>query len=1109
MSILKTWAPYFQSSVRAAGRDDQMAGKVVQLPPTGNHRLRAEVHDNKTYLVTIDDQGHAQCTCTLFITGAYCRHIWAAMLDVHISGLSDTGQGSAIANITPVPPKAQKKSSRSPSKQKKPAWMGKISLLSLAPGEPSQSNLSSLLSHQEVCYIINAERSTQRGGVVIEFWQRHPTQNGWSKMKPLKIDVAMIDSLNDPIDREIAAAMLGARPLHHEDMQVIHEPDRSHDIYRLRAGAQRNPLKRIIETGRSFVDDGQGTTTPLQWDNAGPWILWLVADQSAPGLNVDLQLRRGDQHMPLGRPTLVLGGPGGVVIYDGQCAPFDDNGATRWVSHFRDDLDQADQRAMIDVPTQDIERFLARLYLLPGLPQIELPAGIGRDERGVQPEPHMALEGQDMGPDIPVSATARHQLVGRLWFDYEGHRVNPGQEGRFVSSQERQQGKKANVQPAVIRRDLHFEKEAMASLAHLGFRANPSSGEQTVLLAARHMPEAVRQLTEAGWHISTQQGLVRRPPPTQISIKTGIDWFEVHGSIQFDTDTGKQTVTLPQILAAATAGKQMIKLRDGSQGLLPTEWIGRQGMLSAMAQVSGDHLRFNTSQLAMLDALLQEQELIRVDHPFEQARQRLRKFEQIKALHETDTFNGKLRPYQREGLGWLEFLRWLGTGGILADDMGLGKTVQVLAMLESRYIHSDKNASDDPARHPTLIIVPRSIVFNWIDEAERFTPQLKMQAYTGAERQELLTAFGEQHVIITSYGLLRRDIAQLREHEFDYIVLDEAQAIKNPNSQSAKAARLLRARHRLALTGTPVENHLGDLWSIFEFLNTGMLGTPGRFGNLIKGAVSDQQNKDCATQAARALRPFILRRTKQQVLTELPKKTEQTIVCEMEPPQRKIYDQLLQHYRSTLLTKINTHTLGGSAIMVLEALLRLRQAACHPALIDPKQDNIPSAKLETLAEKLAELIDEGHKVLVFSQFTSFLSLVRKRLEQEGIEYEYLDGKTRNRKEVVHRFQTDPTCPLFLISLKAGGLGLNLTAADYVFILDPWWNPAVEQQAIDRAHRIGQTRPVFAYRLICQNSIEQRIIELQEKKKTLADAIIGSQGSLLKNLTREELQKLLA
>jgi SNF2 family DNA or RNA helicase len=395
---------------------------------------------------------------------------------------------------------------------------------------------------------------------------------------------------------------------------------------------------------------------------------------------------------------------------------------------------------------------------------------------------------------------------------------------------------------------------------------------------------------------------------------------------------------------------------------------------------------------------------------------------------------------------------------------------------------------------------------------------------------------------------MRRDVDELRKTPFHYVVLDEAQAIKNPGSQVAKAARLLRAEHNLALTGTPVENHMGDLWSIFEFLNPGMLGSSTHFSQIIKSAVQESrggrgnghapagrdaavavdaeapaeedaavlgprtlQSTEVAAQLGRALRPFVLRRTKKQVLADLPEKTEQTILCEMEPAQRQVYDQLLRHYRGTLLAQATPSGMsGGSSMLVLEALLRLRQAACHPGLIDPQRVGEPSAKLEALLEDVTELIEEGHKALVFSQFTSFLSIVRQRLDAAGIVYEYLDGQTRHRKQRVQRFQNDPDCPLFLISLKAGGLGLNLTAAEYVFILDPWWNPAVENQAIDRAHRIGQTRHVFAYRMICQDTVEQRIAELQERKRQLADAILGEQPeSLLQSLTREDLERLLS
>ncbi len=611
-----------------------------------------------------------------------------------------------------------------------------------------------------------------------------------------------------------------------------------------------------------------------------------------------------------------------------------------------------------------------------------------------------------------------------------------------------------------------------------------------------------------------------------------------------------QDVPLPEILNAVRRGDAMIRLDDGTQGLLPDQWLQEHGLLTAMGQLKADHLRFSTSQAAVLDALLSEQELTEVDEPFERLRERLHKFRGAKPINPSPEFKGSLRPYQREGLGWMALLRWFGMGGILADDMGLGKTIQVLSMLQTR-VHEQRGRLDDaatgasdaetpwnePTTHrPSIVIAPRSVVFNWVDEAEKFTGDLRIMAYAGTEREALRAAFDEHDLIVTSYGLLRRDIEALREVEFDYLILDEAQAIKNPQSQAAKSARLLQGRHRLALTGTPVENHLGDLWSIFEFLNPGMLGASTRFSDLVRASTpaagqnagngsqgsgatgNGSAGNDTLKQISRALRPFILRRTKKQVLADLPEKTEQTIACEMEPAQRQIYDDLRSYYRNHLLTQLDQvgassatgPTIGGKAgFMVLEALLRLRQAACHPGLINDDYGEQPSAKLDVLMELLEDVMAEGSKALIFSQFTSMLALVKRRFDERGVRYCYLDGQTRNRREVVHRFQTDPSANAFLVSLKTGGFGLNLTAAEYVFILDPWWNPAVEQQAIDRTHRIGQTRRVFAYRLICQDTVEQRIIDLQKQKQQIADAIVGGEQQVLSNLTREDLEQLLS
>jgi SNF2 family DNA or RNA helicase len=406
-----------------------------------------------------------------------------------------------------------------------------------------------------------------------------------------------------------------------------------------------------------------------------------------------------------------------------------------------------------------------------------------------------------------------------------------------------------------------------------------------------------------------------------------------------------------------------------------------------------------------------------------------------------------------------------------------------------------------------LAIVPKSLVFNWKAEAERFTPKLRILDHTGQFRDKEGETFEGYDLILTTYGTLRNDAVVFKDLQFDYIILDEAQAIKNADTASAKATRLLRGDHRLALSGTPVENHLGELWSLFEFLNPGMLGAASVF----KLAGNAARNPDEATRKmlAHALRPFILRRTKDQVAKDLPPKQEQTIFCELEPQQRKLYNELRDHYRASLLKRIDAEGIAKSKMHVLEALLRLRQAACHPGLIDKARVAESSAKLDLLVPRLSELFEEGHKVLVFSQFTSLLSIVKSRLDAEKIPYEYLDGKTRDRQARVDTFQNDPACKLFLISLKAGGLGLNLTAAEYVYLLDPWWNPAVEAQAIDRAHRIGQTQQVFAYRLIARDTVEEKVLALQNTKRDLADAIINADNSLIRNLGREDLELLLS
>jgi superfamily II DNA or RNA helicase len=1166
------------------GRAYQLGGRVERIEPGEDELVRAQVRGREPYTVTIkreDRAAIAECTCPAFEKGAYCKHIWATLLDLQHKTDGPGISAEDLAKLRVRAPKARKRDLSKPkARQGEPTWIGRLSLMR-TPGFDSSNAERVFPDHRQVCYAILPALSTRQGGLVVDLRQRTPISTGWSKPKAMRISASAIPTLSDPTDREMCALLVGSSTVHAHEANEPYRGNRSHATFRLPAGAWRTMLERMIRTGRCFVesdnDDTKARQTPLVWDGNEPWVLWMAGKIDGEELSVGVELRRGDERMAIDTPELLLGGWDGLLIYQGKAAPLDDRDAFRWASQFRDDTKRGhDAPSPLRVPLKDVAGFMDRLYLLPQLPEIDLPQGVARQEQRVKPAYCLDLlrTGTSSGPN-------KSQITARVWFDYAGQRVSPAQPGRFVpvtpvikdehddhgtplpeaevpagdhaaptDTSETPAAVGVEEAPASrpIRRDHPAERHALGLVMTLGLRQANGDADELVVPAKR-MVEVVHTLLAHGWVINADKRVVRQASAPRLSVSSGIDWFELHGSVAYQRADGtEQRVSLPEILNMARAGQEMVTLDDGTQGLLPQQWLAEHGLLTGLGKLQDDHLRYKGSQVALLDALLREHEEVEVDDPFRQARERLNQFDGVKPLYASKKFHGTLRPYQEEGLGWLSFLRWFGVGGVLADDMGLGKTIQALAMLHNRRLAAEKakaeNTEPNDIHHdvlphrPTLVVAPRSVVFNWLDETEHFAPELKVLAYSGTEREAMRADFDDHDLIVTSYGLMRRDIADLKEHEFDYVVLDEAQAIKNPASQSAKAARLLNSRHRLALTGTPIENHLGDLWSIFEFLNPGMLGSNKRFNDMIRAGTTasrsvtqekgpEEEEEDAPnestkhavlSQIAQALRPFVLRRAKSQVLKDLPKKTEQTIVCQMEPAQRKVYDDLRAYYHSQLLTQLDAPGdkgkrgpgIGGRpAFMVLEALLRLRQAACHPGLIDPKRANEPSAKLDSLLDRLADVIDEGSKALVFSQFTSMLALVKPRLEERGIKYSYLDGQTRDRREVVKQFQEDKDIPLFLISLKAGGFGLNLTAAEYVFILDPWWNPAVEAQAIDRTHRIGQTKPVFAYRMVCHDTVEQRIVDLQNRKRKLAEAIVGGDDSILRSLSREDLENLLS
>lgn len=545
---------------------------------------------------------------------------------------------------------------------------------------------------------------------------------------------------------------------------------------------------------------------------------------------------------------------------------------------------------------------------------------------------------------------------------------------------------------------------------------------------------------------------------------------------------GAQSVSAEAVVSAWRQGLGIVPLDGGGFARVPEGWLDRHGhlvsdLLAARAENEG------RTPAAALPVLGEICEAMESPPPVELGR--------VRALLDAPSaseaqlpggFVGELRGYQADGVAWLQRLREAGLGAILADDMGLGKTVQALCAVRGR----------------TLVVCPRSVIHNWTKEAARFRPDLSVRLYHGPSR-----SLDESDLTLTTYATLRNDIESLAEVEWDSVVLDEAQAIKNPDSQAARAAYRLRARHRISLSGTPIENRLDELWSQMHFANRGLLGGRRDFGERYEKPILAGDAGVLSRLRAR-LRPFLLRRLKREVATELPPRTESVLYCELDDAERSLYDSVRAASRDDVVRRLGE---GGNVIAALEALLRLRQAACHPGLL-PGRVAPSSSKVDALCDALDDAVADGHKALVFSQWTSMLDLIEPRLAEHEIEFTRLDGSTRDRGAVVDTFQETSGPPVLLISLTAGGTGLNLTAADHVFLLDPWWNPAVEEQAADRAHRIGQDRPVMVYRLVAKDTVEERVLDLQDRKRTIAESALGGTIDSPAALTRDDILALL-
>jgi len=769
---------------------------------------------------------------------------------------------------------------------------------------------------------------------------------------------------------------------------------------------------------------------------------------------------------------------------------------------------------------------VSQLLLAHGLQQLmPLPQPLPQRLRtDVKPRPILVLD----SAQLAEGSLQRWNDYAVLSYDYDGERVSFDPSQRVV----RQRGDVTEI----IQRDEAAETAALDTLSELGFRKPTvlplSSVRGGLLLASqadwiRFAESGIGELLAAGWQ-------VEKSPKYRYDVTTVDEWYaeveeeKENGNAWFElelgiTVNGERVPLLPVLVqmirnfpndfnqkalaAHGTEDRMLASLGDGTRVALP--WNRVRPILATIGELYFSEKIRHSVRMSSLDAARLDELARNVDFHWtggEELREmgrRLNQFSSVKRVPTPAGLQATLRDYQTDGLSWMQFLREYGFAGILADDMGLGKTVQTLA-----HILVEKEAGR--LTHPALVIAPTSLMNNWQDEAARFAPSLKVLLLQGKDRAELFDEIPKSDLVLTTYALLPRDEEKLREHAFHLVILDESHYIKNTRSKAAQSAGLLNAKHRLCLSGTPLENHLGELWSQFHFLLPGLLGDEKNFNSQFRHPIERQDDPQRRALLNRRIKPFLVRRTKDAVAKELPPKTEMVRKVELSGAQRDLYETVRLAMDQKVREEIDRKGVARSQIVILEALLKLRQVCCDPRLVKSTKKAIAtgSAKLIDLMQMVEDLLEEKRKILVFSQFTSMLELIEEELEARDIPYALLTGETRDRGAQVAAFQQGAV-PIFLISLKAGGVGLNLTAADTVIHYDPWWNPAAENQATDRAWRIGQDKPVFVYKLIAKGTLEEKIQLLQQKKSDLAQSVLAEGESQKMALTQEDLQQIFA
>jgi len=672
--------------------------------------------------------------------------------------------------------------------------------------------------------------------------------------------------------------------------------------------------------------------------------------------------------------------------------------------------------------------------------------------------------------------------------------ISSNENGKIVIIQ---RDKEAEHQFVHLMQDLHPNLRKPEFETHFAIHSKHALQKNWFFLFFEKMKE--ENITILGYEDLKNFKINKAKPSTKVYISSNLDWFDTEIEVDFEG----QSASLQEIQKALAVKQNYVPLEDGSYGLLPDEWLQKFSLLFKMADANGKKLRVSKFNFSVIDDMhdLIDDEEIKKELSEKKDKLLNENPEKYNAIAVPDQLNAVLRPYQIAGFQWLAYLASVKWGGLLADDMGLGKTIQTLTFLQ--------HYKNTEGQLRAIVVCPTTLLFNWENEINKFVPELTYIIHHGPNRTAKHSSLAPYNIVISTYGTLRSDVEMFMKNEIDYLILDESQTIKNPTSKVAKAAQLLPCRNRIALSGTPMQNNTFDIFSQMNFLNPGMLGNKEFFKQNFAKPVDKMQDVEAKQHLRKLIYPFLLRRTKEQVAQDLPEKTEVTLFCEMGKEQRAVYDAYRNLYRSQILGTIETQGIQKSQFAILQGLMKLRQICDSPAILkeEVKYDN-NSVKLDELVRELEENVG-NHKVLIFSQFLGMLSLIKDKLKESDIQHQYFDGSyTAQQREVAIRdFQDNEECRVFLISLKAGGMGLNLTAADYVYIIDPWWNPAVEQQAIDRTHRIGQTQKIVAYRFICKDTVEEKIMTLKEKKNLLVKDIVSDDTNIIKQLTKEDVNYL--